>query len=290
MTPATQPQPDAYQVLDPRTLGRPVHLLSAFSQRFCTDLSIFMRDTLDRRYGTQLQVSNVTLTRAQQADEPRRWNVYESRTGRIGLALDRSLVLRILHCRYGVQGNNQQTDPDTTPITASEERLTQNLGQQMVVALASRIRKGLQPLATAASPTDADQISWHAESTDTVGSWLIQVRIEEPLTGLQTGLEFSLDDAWMHVLLSQLAAKRLAPKEPSKSDAQPLASRLQVKLVAQLLQRRMAMGDILDMRVGDIIPVSLQTTDVLVRNTRLFTATVAEHRGKLWLTAFNDTK
>jgi len=42
--------------------------------------------------------------------------------------------------------------------------------------------------------------------------------------------------------------------------------------------------------VGDIIPVSLQATDVLVKNSRLFTATVAEHKGKLWLTAFNDTK
>ena len=289
MNRAQHPPLPTYQVLDPRTLGRPVHLLTAFSQRFCADLSLFIRDTLDRRYGTQLQISDVSLVRASQTEKSSLWNVYESKTGRIGLTLDRGLVLRVMHCRYGAQSGNPQTDPETMPITASEDRLSKKLGQQMVMTLISRIRSGLQPLATLTNPTDDAPVTWHAESTDAVGVWLVKVQIEEPLTGLHTSVQFSLDEAWMHVLLSRLAVMRSSPKEALKNHVQPLASRLRVKLVAQLLQRRLTMGDILDMRVGDIMPVSLQTTDVLIKDARLYTATVAEHKGKLWLTAFNDT-
>ena len=148
----------------------------------------------------------------------------------------------------------------------------------------------MQRLASESGLADGDQASWRAESSDAVGAWWIKVRLGEAQSGLQADLRFSLDDAWMNELLSQLAVWRSEPKEPLKNGTKPLASRIQVKLVAQLLQRRMALGDILDFRVGDIIPVSLQTTDVLVKNSRLFTATVAEHKGKLWLTAFNDTK
>lgn len=290
MVSPTLAPPSRHQVLDPRTLGRPVHLLPAFALRFSADLAEFLRGTLNRRYGMQLLVSDATMTRQPQPDEARRWHVYESATGRIGLALDRSLVLRVLQCRYGLQEKQQDVDLGTVPVNASEERLTQRLGQEMVMTLMSRIRHGLQQLASESGLADGDQASWRAESSDAAGAWWIKVRLGEARSGLQADLRFSLDDAWMNELLSQLAGWRSEPKEPLKNDAKPLASRIQVKLVAQLLQRRMALGDILDFRVGNIIPVSLQTTDVLVKNSRLFTATVAEHKGKLWLTAFNDTK
>lgn len=258
--------------------------------RFAADLSDFMRLSLNRRYGTRFEVGEVTMVPAHQSDEASHWKVYDSSTGRIGLALDRSLVLRVLHCRYGLQDNSQEMDLSAVPVTATEERLAQKLGLQMVTALVSRIRKGLQHLGAGPGLATVDQLSWQAESAVAVGAWTLKVHIDEPQTGLQADLQFSLDDAWMRELLNQLAAGRPVPKEPLTDETQPLASRLQVRLVAQLLQRRMALGEILDIRVGDIIPVSLQATDVLLKDSRLFTATVAEHKGKLWLTAFNDTK
>ena len=60
------------------------------------------------------------------------------------------------------------------------------------------------------------------------------------------------------------------------------------RFVIVLSLLRQALGLLLDTRVGDVIPVSLGETEVLVDNERLMTARVAEHKGKLCLTAFED--
>ena len=77
-------------------------------------------------------------------------------------------------------------------------------------------------------------------------------------------------------------------QEDAEARGEALSSRLQLRLQARLLSRRLTLGEVFDLRPGSVIPVSLQGTDVLVKDVRLFTATVAEHKGKLWLTAFND--
>jgi flagellar motor switch protein FliM len=65
---------------------------------------------------------------------------------------------------------------------------------------------------------------------------------------------------------------------------------LQLTLVARLLEKQMPLGSLLDTRIGDVIPVSLGTSDVLVGDSRLFTASITEHKGKLCLTAFEDVE
>ena len=274
--------------MDSRTLGRPVHLLSAFAGKFGADLADLLRQGVNRRYGTCFAVGDVILEQAVPA-VAQRWNVYASTTGRIGVALDRSLVLRVLSCRYGLaQGLPEGSALE--PVTATEERLARMLGEHLVQALALRIRRGLPVLGGDPDAGAPETLAWRADSAEAVGAWTLKARIEEPGSDRCSEVLFSLDEAWMGLLLRTLAAGRLVPqKNQSKDDTQPLAQRLQVKLVAQLLHRRMALGQILDIKVGDIIPVSFQTANVLVKDSCLFTATVAEHKGGLWLTAFNDT-
>jgi hypothetical protein len=43
-------------------------------------------------------------------------------------------------------------------------------------------------------------------------------------------------------------------------------------------------------KVGDVIPVSVGRADVLLDDSRLFTAAVTEHKGKLCLTSFEDAE
>ena len=45
-----------------------------------------------------------------------------------------------------------------------------------------------------------------------------------------------------------------------------------------------------DLQVGDVIPISLSRADVLLEESRLFTAAVTEHKGKLCLTSFEDAE
>ncbi len=49
-------------------------------------------------------------------------------------------------------------------------------------------------------------------------------------------------------------------------------------------------GHAAGLRVGDVIPVTFDSSDVLIGDARLFTAAVTEHKGKLCLTSFADVE
>ena len=71
---------------------------------------------------------------------------------------------------------------------------------------------------------------------------------------------------------------------------EPLASGLSVKLEGRLASKEMTLEALFALKVGDIIPVSVGRADVLLDESRLFTANVAEHKGKLCLTSFEDAE
>jgi len=71
---------------------------------------------------------------------------------------------------------------------------------------------------------------------------------------------------------------------------QPLPARLQLALNARLIEKLIDLGTLLDLRVGDIIPVTVASADVLIGDSRLFTASIAELKGKLCLTRFEDVE
>jgi len=60
--------------------------------------------------------------------------------------------------------------------------------------------------------------------------------------------------------------------------------------VARLVERPLTLGELMDLHEGDVIPVSLGLADVLVDGAPLMRAAVAEHKGKLCLTSFEDTE
>ncbi|MNC80268.1 Surface presentation of antigens (SPOA) [compost metagenome] len=60
-------------------------------------------------------------------------------------------------------------------------------------------------------------------------------------------------------------------------------------LNGKLASINLTVAQLLEMTPGDIIPVSLNTPlPVSIGNEQLFSAIVAEDRGKLFLTDFND--
>ncbi|MDB5848096.1 MAG: fliM [Rhodoferax sp.] len=291
--PATQ-----HTVIDPRSLGRPVHLLPAFADRFAADIGDFLRLGPNRRYGTALAVQTASMALSTAAAPARRWMVFGSAQGRIGVSIERKLVLRLLQCRYGLPQEAADVETTAPPVTASEERLARKLGAQLVTALVHRVYDGLQAAGTAgaagaaaeASDAGADgepeAVAWSADAFAAPGVWYLTLGLAEVAKELEGLVCFSLDEGWMRSLLGQLARTGPAPRDAD--GAEPLAARLKLRLVARLLQQRVSLGEVLALKVNDVLPVNLQTTDVLVKDSRLFTATVAEHKGRLWLTAFND--
>jgi flagellar motor switch protein FliM len=57
-----------------------------------------------------------------------------------------------------------------------------------------------------------------------------------------------------------------------------------------LVSKEIPLAALFALKVGDVIPVSVGRADVLLDESRLFTATVAEHKAKLCLTSFEDAE
>lgn len=289
-----------YQVLDPRTMGRPVHLLGRFTGQAREDLSELFHTRLNRRYRARFEIQEVTLEAGAAPQASRRWLTFGASAGRINFALDRSVLLCILGYRYGIHADAAPAEPDTPddepvdePETATEERLAARLGLQLVTAVARRINS-LQPASLQAGAETADEFTadefTEAASASLNGAWTLQAKIVEHARKIEGSLWLRLEEGWIARLLRGLAPVRERGKvqKSGAAAAQPLPARLQLTLVARLLRKEMALGALLDLRIGDVIPITLGTTDVLIGDSRLFTASVAEHKGKLCLTSFED--
>lgn len=279
----------ALRVLDPCSLGRPIHLLSAFTTPFAADLDDFLNRELNRRYGAAFERGTLTLERGGPADAmASRWRTHANGIGRIGVAIERRLLLAMMAYRYGGAPDAQAIEAaESARETATEERLADKLGLRLARLLAARIETGQEPVGGEAPPSD-DFVRC-AAARATAGTWTVRAEVREPSLGVDGMLWLTLDDAWMARLLRQLAPTRDKPAEPGPRSL-PLAARLQLTLTGRLLQKELPLGELVDLRVGDVIPISLGATDVLVDGSRLFTAAVAEHKGKMCLSSFEPVE
>lgn len=282
-----------HQVLDPRLLGRPVHLLQHFAERLKADLTEVFIGSLNRRYRATFQIGDVSMARTEPGGgrlDDVRWLTLSANAGRIGFSMDRNVLMTVLHYRYGLQDARAKDDTRAdsgAPATATEERLATTLGLQLVNILALRIdtpETGFEP--ELRPPHDFVPVP---SVVPKAGSWTLSVVIRELTNEVEGMVRFRLDEAWMDRLLHNLAPQRDKGASVSASAGmQALGGQLPLTIVARLLEQDMPLGALMDLRVGDVIPVRLGSADVLVEDARLFEATVAEHQGKLCLSSFED--
>ncbi len=266
--------PSAATVLDPRTLGRPVHLLPQFTRQLREALGDLMRQH-NRRYRANYEVGEVSIAPGQGASG--RWLLGDTAEGRMSCLLDRGLVLSLMAHRYGPA----MPEMANAQATATEERLQALLCRQVLGCAQQALGLPITELPLQHSPL----------SGLAPGAWIARASIRELEQGLSSDIFIGLDSVCMDHLLRRLADEqpRRAPR-PHATPPQALARRLDVKLQARLLQQTLSLGELLDLRPGDLVPVrlNLKATQVLVDGSCLFTASVAEHQGKLCLTSFAD--
>lgn len=283
-----------HQVLDSCLLGRPVHLLHVFGAQLRDDLAAGLRLPMSRRYWGNFQIDDVSLSRVDNEDGSNRWLSFSTPAGQAGFSLQRQILLSVLNYRYGGAGANgavksAPVDPAQVRLTATEERLAVVLGQQLIASLFSRIHKNLQAVGKASSIDPAAELPAQAGVRPARGSWVVSVAVSDVEAGQSGQIWFSLDKQLMADVLRGLLPERAQAKKALRS-VRPLASRLQVTLEGRLVSKQVQLGALFDLRVGDVIPVSLSRTDVMLDDSRLFTAAVSEHKGKLCLTSFEDVE
>ncbi|TFW18552.1 FliM/FliN family flagellar motor switch protein [Duganella callida] len=286
-----------HQVLDPSLLGRPVHLLHIFAAQLRDDLAQTMRLNVNRRYWGGFQVDEVGFSRLEGNEIRSRWLSFAAPAGQIAFSLERKVLLSVLNYRYGSGAKSEAKadgtaaiDESTVRVTATEERLAVVLGQQLTGALVGRIEANLPRSDRAPdAPAEADaDVKAVPGSHPPKGTWAITVTVSEAAGGAPGRFWFALDKNLMTDVLRGLLRDRDNGKKPKP--AAPLAQRLQVGLVGRLASKEVSLGSLYDLQVGDVIPISLARADVLLEDSRLFTAAVTEHKGKLCLTSFEDAE
>jgi flagellar motor switch protein FliM len=290
MTNTTQTAPPHYQVLDPSLLGRPVHLLPVFAAQLREDLAQAMRLPMNRRYWGGFQVEDVAFSRLEGSEPRSRWLSYASPAGHILFSLERRVLLSVLNYRYGrSKSDTTAVDESQVKVTATEERLAVVLGQQLAGTLAGRIELNL-PASDKAPGQEPDEFEWSPGNHPPKGTWVISVTLADVASGSPGVFWFALDKHLMTGVLHGLLRERDQGRKVAGADQTPLAQRLQVSLNGRLISKEVPLGSLFELRVGDVIPISLHRADVLLEDSRLFTAAVTEHKGKLCLTSFEDAE
>nr|WP_314637113.1 FliM/FliN family flagellar motor switch protein [uncultured Janthinobacterium sp.] len=280
-----------HQVLDSCLLGRPVHLLHVFGAQLRDDLALALRQPMSRRYWGNFQIDAVTLSRVESEDSANRWLSFSTPAGQAGFALERQILLSVLNYRYGSAGaKGALPDPAQVRVTATEERLAVVLGQQLVTSLFARIDRNLQTLGKSSAIDAGAELAVQSGVHPARGGWIVTVALSDVEAGQSGTFWFSLDKRLMADVLRGLLPERAQAKKALRGSVRPLASRLQVTLEGRLVSKQVQLGALFDLRVGDVIPVSLSRTDVMLDDSRLFTAAVSEHKGKLCLTSFEDVE
>jgi len=271
----------AHQVLDPSLLGRPVHRLPQFAAQLRDDLVAALRLPASRRYWGGSELEQVGFSQLTGNEARMRWQHFAAAGGVIGFTIERRILLAALDQRYGATKAAEiaVVDESQVRVTATEERLSVALGQQLTAVIASRIAMNL-----GGAPVSGP-LPVVAGTTPGKGAWIVTMNVRAGDTAGK--VLFALDKDLISEVLRALAPVRDARPKMHKPAA-PLAQRLQVSLDGRLVSKEVTLGALFDLRIGDVIPISLHRADVMLEDSRLYTAAVTEHQGKLCLTSFED--
>jgi flagellar motor switch protein FliM len=294
-----------HQVLDPCLLGRPVHLLPAFAAGLAAAIGADMASPGGCRHWGAYRLEHLAFERAPGQPELR-WLGVSGPYGVAAIAFERTLLLGLLEGRYArlqpaMPAAAQQQSPVTERVTATEERLAVSLARQLASLLDARVAEGLARLDGASAQAKAGATIVPAGAPGKTG-WVLRAVLrgqygqrdtDEPAQAAPEGqIWIGLDHALMACVLQGIKADRGAVRAAggARMPGEPLASRLEVKLDGCLVSKEITLATLFGLQVGDVIPVALGRADVVLDNSRLFTAAVAEHKGKLCLTSFEDAE
>lgn len=282
--------PTSPQVLDPTLLGRPVHLLPQFAAQFAEDAAAALRQPAVRRYWEGFQLQTAGFVSAPDSAHSGRWLGFEGPGGHLAFALERSLLLAVLNQRYGRRGAAPApaVDPATVRVTATEERLAVVLGQQLASVLARRVDANLARAHNEAAAAPAELApSRVPPAPPAPGGWTLGITLRQSQGGECGQLWLALDQDMMARVLQGITPERARERAPQASVA--LGTALQVTLDGRLVSKEITLEALFSLKLGDIIPVTVGRADVLLAESRLFTAVVTEHNGTLCLTSFEDS-
>lgn len=243
-----------YKTLDPVLLGRPVQALEAMATKFAQQVEAHIQGCGHRPITLTIEAAHFSpATLDSSAD------VQQHR-----ITMARATVQACMAERYGFTAQASDIGNDDAPCSATEQRITQALHTAIETSIAKTL-----PNAILAGVVSSQIWMWQA-----------QIRVGQLPAQM---LHIRLSTAASHALEAYLAGQR-KPSRSQPSHSEPL----EVELQALLLEKTVSAADIYQLQVGSVVPIALDRARVLLNGQAMLSASVAEHQGKLHLTAFEN--
>lgn len=238
------------RTLDPVLLGRPVQVFEALAS------------LLGQRIAQQLQQTGhrsiaLTVREAQFIPAPRKAS---NETEQLCIDLSRHTVQALMAQRYGFTCQSSDLTESTAAVSATELRIARSLHD----AIERAVHHTLPSAEAATTPQP-----WQ---------WQGQIQVGDlPPQMLSIGLTPATNASLEH-----LVAQHRKPLRATPASNEPLM----VELQALLAQKTITAADMQQLRVGSMLPITLDRAKVLLNGQVMLSASVAEHQGTLHLTAF----
>ncbi|MDW5417404.1 FliM/FliN family flagellar motor switch protein [Iodobacter sp. CM08] len=254
--------------LDHSTLGRPLHLLAGLNERLKNEVNTFLKSEFNHPYRAMLGVSQ--LSQSASKATPVQW--LDLSLGHLAVEMSRPFLLRTLDYRYGAKAKPTAiTEQDLSSEPSSTElRLKSSLANKLAGVFLAFLNQS--------------QISPSPSVLHTDAVWQIDIEIVDQIDQQLGNICLVLNHALFDLLLKQVAK----PRSNSKSQT-AFFDQLKIKCHVHLAEKALTLDDVLKLKVGEIMPISLQArANVYIGKSKLFTASVAENNGALCLTSFED--
>ena len=259
--------------LKPQKLGRHYHKIPQFIKELAAKHPRIVSDYFLGNYRINLEFhkAEVHEEREQEAE-----CIYHSAFGRVGFAIDRSLLTEVLECYYGGSSLPGQSEP---PISVSEQRMRTRLGRDIVQLFARSILGGA---------TFGELTSYENAYDETQWEYVAEFQYTSHITGKQSSIFIYLDTHLVDELTS-----RMAKPVANQAVGNPIEQikHLPVRLNCVVAALQMPLSEVLDLRLEDIVMVRLQERcDVMINQQKLFRGAIFEDGGSLFLTSLDSVK
>lgn len=259
--------------LKPQKLGRHYHKVPQFIRETMTRYPRLISDYFLGNYRINLELQTLDIHEELDAQAA---CIFRGPLGKIGFSIDRSLLTEALECYYG---GTCLPNADMPPISTSEQRMRNRLGQD-VVQIFGRAMLGGESLGEL-HPHDNTYEEVHWE-------YIAEFRYLSHVTDTQAALFVYLD----HQLVDELT-QRLTGPQLLRQGGNPVNNikHLPVRLDCVLAALQLPLSQVLGLRPGNVIPVRLrERCDVQISGHRLFNGTLFEEDGALFLTSLESVK
>jgi len=264
---------DQFTRLKPHKLGRHYHKIPQFIHEISNKYPRVISDYFLRNYRINLELRRVQVHEQRETDAE---CIYRSALGKVGFAMDRSLLAEVLECYYGGIGLPGQENP---PVSISEQRMRSRLGIDVAQIFARALLAG---------ETFGDLQPWETAYEETQWEYVAEFQYHSHITSKQSSIFIYLDTQLVDELTN-----RMASPVPVPTGANPLNQiiHLPVRLNCVIASLPMPLSQVLALQVGDIVMMRMrERCDVEINQEKLFRGAMFEDDGALFLTSLESVK